>query len=79
MDSEPKTDQEDLIEEVQAGDELKAGGPKIIKSPLKNFSKKEFIVLKHNVFTIQSISPKKMILRIKGINKDLADGVYVIQ
>ncbi len=59
--------------------EIDEDAPKIIKSPLKNFSKKEFIVLKHNVFTIQSISPKKIILRIKGTNKELDDGVYVIQ
>jgi len=71
MDSEKLKDLQKEIDED--------GTPKIIKSPLKNFSKKEFIVLKHNVFTIQSISPKKIILRIKGTNKELDDGVYVIQ
>ena len=51
-------------------------GPRVVRSTLKNFSKKEFIVLKHNVFTIQSITPKKLVLRIKGQNPKLPDGIY---
>lgn len=76
MDAEPKSDQvEDIDDQLENNKE----GAKIIRSPLKNFSRKEFIVLKGNVFDIQSISPKKIILRIKGQNPKLPDGAYVIQ
>ena len=76
MDAEPKTDQGDSIDDQL---ENNKEGAKIIRSPLKNFSRKEFVVLKGNVFDIQSISPKKIILRVKGQNPKLPDGVYVIQ
>jgi len=76
---EPTVNEVKIADEIQIGDELAKGGPKVIYSPLPNFSRKEFIVLKHNVFTIQSITSKKLVLRVKGQNKKLPDGVYVIQ
>ena len=63
------------LEEVQ---ETEAKGPQVIVSPLKNFSKKEFVVLKGNVYSIQSITPKKLIFKLKGRNPKLPDGMYVV-
>lgn len=58
-------------------------GVMIVASNLKHFSKtKEFVVLKGKVFNIQHVSPKKIILKLKGgVNKQhpLPSGVYCIK
>lgn len=42
------------------------GGPTIVRSTNERYNKKEdMIVLKGDIFEIQSLSPKKMILRLK--------------
>lgn len=53
-------------------------GLEIVKSPFSTFNKdNEFVVLKGIVFKIQSISPKKIILKQYTVSvDDLADGVY---
>ena len=57
--------------------------PMIVPSNLNHFSKKtEFVVLKGKVFNIQSVSPKKIILKLKGaVNKNnpLPSGIYCIK
>lgn len=57
--------------------------PQIVRSTLPNFSKRsEFVVLKGKVFNIQNVSPKKIILKLKGkTNKDnpLPDGIFCIK
>lgn len=61
----------------------KPKGPMIVPSTLKNFSKRsEFVVMKGKVFNIQSISPKKIILKLKGAvnaKHPLPTGIYCIK
>jgi len=55
----------------------------VLRSTLPKFSKgKEFVVLKKHIFNIQSISPKKIILKFKGMTtkeNPLPDGIFVIK
>lgn len=59
---------------------LQAKGIGIFRSSLPKFSKKiEFVVLKGHIFNIQSVSPKKIILKFKAMTnkKDpLPDGIF---
>ncbi len=45
-----------------------------------NFNKKnEFVVLKGTLFKIQTVSPKKLILKYHGIaNSEMPDGIFKI-
>ena len=82
----PKNPEEELEipDEVLEQAEVKSKNPKDINlkvSGLQKFDKThEFMVLKKHVFEMQSISPKKIILKYKRkLNQTdkIADGVYV--
>lgn len=71
MDSNPSKRKIDLDKIVKDGNEVKEevihtiGGYKLIKSTSDKFVKeKDLIVLKGHIFMIQSVSPKKMILKL---------------
>ena len=59
---------------------LQKKGVGIFRSKLPKFSKKiEFVVLKGHIFNIQSISPKKIILKFKAMTNEkdpLPDGIF---
>lgn len=59
---------------------LQKKGISIFKSNLPNFSKQmEFVVLKGHIFTIQSVSPKKIILKFKSMvntSDPIPDGIF---
>lgn len=52
----------------------------MVQSTFPNFSKtKEFIVLKGHIFHIQSVSPKKLVLKLKGKDKKLPNGIFALK
>ena len=68
------------VTEVEEKSMLQKKGIGIFRSKLPNFSKTiEFVVLKGHIFNIQSVSPKKIILKFKAMTnkKDpLPDGIF---
>jgi len=78
QDTTPKAETDGANNESEQSNE-----PTIVPSNLNHFDKhKEFVVLKEKVFNIQSISPKKIILKLKGsVNKQhpLPTGIYCIK
>jgi len=88
VDYESNGEPQDSIAKIKKSDpvdvtkEVKKGG-QVQRSILKNFSKKkEFVVLKGLVFNIQSVSPKKIILKLKGKTskkEPIPDGIFVIK
>jgi len=85
----PKNPDEELnLEEVEMPDEIIGTSPEIpdvrlMFSDLQKFDKNfEFAVLKKHVFTFQSISPKKIILKYRRKLKNtdgLHDGCYIFR
>lgn len=52
----------------------------MVQSNLPGFRKQnEIVVLKNKVFRIQSISPKKLILKLIDTSKNTPDGIYCMQ
>ena len=55
----------------------------VVPSTLPNFSKsKEFVVLKGRIFNIQHVSPKKIILKYKGMVKKeqpIPNGIFCLK
>jgi len=74
---------EEVVEMPDEVVEDKRPDVKLELSNLPKFDKKhEFMVMKKHVFTMQSISPKKIILKYQRRLKDsdnLADGTYIFK
>jgi hypothetical protein len=76
-------DQHEYIEEANQHEKGKLKDTnEFVKSPFPNFSKKqEGIVLKGKLYKIQSISPKKLVLKIHATapNGMDEDGIYCLK